>query len=63
MIAACMRTRIPLFLPVLSLNNVSKANLYLTPRVIKYTSILPLRTYLLAAFPRSNIETLFSEYG
>ncbi len=57
-----MRIRIILFVHVVNLMVMRKASLFLILRICKYTSITSLLHYLYAAFPRSNIETLFSEY-
>ncbi len=58
-----MRIRIFLFLHVVNYAEMRKGFTYLIPDVYKYTPIHSFLHHLLAVFPRSNIETLFSEYG
>ncbi len=58
-----MRIRASLFVHVVYLITMRKPVICPIPRVVKYNSSFPLHLFLLTVFPRSNIETLFIDYG
>ncbi len=58
-----MRNSASLFVHVVHLITMRKPVIGLFPRVVKYNSSPLLHLSLLTVFPRSNIETLFIDYG